>query len=216
LLFALISTRHEYDALFSIYVPIGSGVFVIIVLVVLFAVLRYRGRPLDAVGRWSENNPLEISYALLLACIAAFLLYLTYHYEHRIDTVAQRQRPALTINVTSAKWEWEFQYPTSRITHYSGTVQRQPLVIPVDEPIRFNLQALDVIHAFWVPNLEYKHDIIPGFITHVTLTFTDVGLFRGQCAQFCGLRHADMVFNVRVLPAARFAAWERSGGRMPL
>jgi cytochrome c oxidase subunit 2 len=214
LLSALISTRHEYDALFSIYVPIGCAVFVIIVLVVLFAVVRYRGRPLDAVARWSENNPLEISYALLLTCVAGFLLYLTYHYEHRVDTVAQRERPALTINVIAAKWEWEFIYPGSHIEHYSGTVLREPLVVPADEAIRFNLQALDVIHGFWVPNLNFKHDIIPGSPTHLTLTFTDLGLFRAQCSQFCGLRHADMVFNVRVLPAAQFAAWQRSGGRM--
>lgn len=215
-LLALITTRREYDSLFSVYVPIGAGVFVVICLVIGFALLRYRARPGRVSSDRHENNPLEASYAGLLALTAAFLLYLTFHYEHRVDTVSQRQHPVTTIDVTSAKWEWEFSYPAAGINHYSGTVLRQPLVVPAGEPVRFSMRALDVIHAFWVPYLQYKHDIIPGQVLHLILVFPNTGLYRAQCAQFCGLRHADMVFNVRVLPPARFAAWERSHGRLPL
>ncbi len=69
------------------------------------------------------------------------------------------------------------------------------------------------MHSFWVPEAEFKHDLFPGNVQHATLTFTRTGLFPGQCAEFCGLRHADMVFNVRVLTPAAFAAWARSKGR---
>jgi cytochrome c oxidase subunit 2 len=213
---ALITTRHEYDALFSIYVPIGGGIFVLILLAVIVLSIRYRARPGRVADGPVENNPLEISYAAVIALVVAFLLYLTFHYEHNVDTVSQRQQPVATINVTSAKWEWEFSYPGAGINHFSGTVLRQPLVVPAGEPVRFNLRALDVIHAFWVPYLEYKHDIIPGSVLHLTLVFPNLGLYRGQCAQYCGLRHADMVFNVRVLTPARYAAWIRSHGRMSL
>ena len=216
---ALITTRHEYDALFSIYVPIGAGIFGLILLAVIVALIRYRARPArprHAAGGRSENNPLEISYAGLIALVVAFLLYLTFHYEHNVDTVSQRQSPVATINVTSAKWEWEFSYPGYGITHYSGTVLRQPLVVPAGEPVRFRLRALDVIHAFWVPYLDYKHDIIPGALLRLTLVFPDRGLYRAQCAQYCGLRHADMVFNVRVVSPARFFAWAHSHGRLAL
>ncbi|MHB1569910.1 MAG: cytochrome c oxidase subunit II, partial [Solirubrobacteraceae bacterium] len=177
------------------------------------AVLRYRRRPADQAARWHENNPVEGTYTVLLACIVAFLLYLTFTAEHRVDTVANQERPSLVVDVTAAKWEWAFRYPQYGITHLSGTVHRQPLVVPANEAIRFNLTSLDVIHAFWIPQLEYKHQLIPGMTQHETLTFTQQGLFQGQCAVFCGLLHSEMVFNVRVLSPSAFAVWARSKGR---
>ena len=65
--------------------------------------------------------------------------------------MANQQHPAVTINVTGAKWEWQFSYPAYGFSVRSGTVGRQPLVVPVGEAIRFNLRTLDVIHAFWIP-----------------------------------------------------------------
>jgi cytochrome c oxidase subunit II len=211
---ALISTRHEYNALFAIYVPIAAGVFAVIVVVILGAVLRFRRRDPSAVSRRSEHNPLEAGYAALLTATVAFLLYLTFTAEHRVDTVSLRQTPAVTVNVIGAKWEWEFRYPRYRIVQRSGTVGGQPLVLPANRPIRFNLSSQDVIHAFWVPETRFKRDLIPGRTQVVVLSFTRTGLFRGQCAEFCGLRHSEMVFNVRVLAPAQFARWAASGGRL--
>ncbi|MGZ4254703.1 MAG: hypothetical protein ACXVR2_15790 [Solirubrobacteraceae bacterium] len=79
--------------------------------------------------------------------------------------------------------------------------------------MRFNLSTTDVIHAFWVPEVRFKRDLIPGATQSVTLVFPDAGTFQGQCAEFCGLRHADMVFIVRAVAPATFAAWARSGGK---
>jgi len=208
---ALISTRHEYESLLAIYVPIAAGVFVIVVVAVLASVLRYRRRVTPA--RWSENNALEGAYAGLLTLTVAFLLYLTFSAEHRVDTVSARERPSLTVNVTAAKWEWEFTYPHYGIVQRSGDVGRQPLVLPVNQAIRLNLASQDVIHAFWVPELDFKRDAIPGTVQSVTLTFTNTGLFQGQCAEFCGLRHSEMVFNVRVVSPGAFASWARSRRR---
>ena len=213
---ALVSTRQQYDHLFHIYLPIAIGVFAFIVLVTLLAILIFRRRPRERAARWHENNPLEGSYAVLLACTAAFLLYLTFTAEHHVDTVSLRQTPAVTVNVIGAKWEWEFRYPRYRIVQRSGTVGRQPLIVPVNRPIRFNLSSQDVIHAFWVPETRFKRDLIPGRTQEVVLSFTRTGLFRGQCAEFCGLRHSEMVFNVRVLAGAQFARWATSGGRVGL
>ncbi len=213
---ALVDTRHEYQHLFSIYVPIAIGVFVLIVVVALGAVLIYRRRPAERAARWHENNRLEGSYAVLLTLTVAFLLYLTFTAEHRVDTVANEQRPAVSVDVIGAKWEWTFVYPAYRITQHSGTVGREPLVVPVNAPVRFHITSADVIHAFWIPHLDYKHDAIPGSTQLATLTFTRTGLFQGECAEFCGLRHSDMLFNVRVVPAARFRAWARSGGKAPV
>lgn len=210
---ALVDTRQEYRHLFSIYVPIAIGVFAVIVVAVSFALVRYRRRdPADA-ARFSEHNPLEGAYALVLTLTAAFLLYLTFTAEHHVDTVAGRERPALTVAVVGAKWEWTFEYPGYGITRRSGTVGHQALVLPTGEAIRFRLSSADVIHAFWIPHTDYKHDAIPGSTQVFTLTFPAPGVFAGACAEFCGLRHADMLFSVHAVSPAAFAVWAASGGR---
>jgi cytochrome c oxidase subunit 2 len=198
---------------FSIYVPIALGVFAVIALVVLFAVLRYRRRAPGEAARWHENNAAEGTYAVVLVLTIAFLLWLTFSAEHRVDTVANRQKPSLTINVTGTKWEWTFYYPAYRITIRSGTTGDNAFVVPTNEPIRFTLTSQDVIHAFWIPELDYKHDLIPGRTQAQTLTFPHAGHFGAQCAEFCGLRHADMVFKVVAVNPSQFQAWARGGGK---
>lgn len=210
---ALIDTRREYNHLAGIYIPIAIAVFAVVVLATALAVLVYRRRAPAQAARWHEHNPLEGAYAVALAFVVAFLLSLTFAAEHRVDTVAARERPSVTIDVTGSKWQWTFYYPAYGITARSGTVGGQPLVVPVGEAIRFNLESLDVIHAFWVPELEYKRDLIPGATESVTLMFDHAGFLQGQCAEFCGLRHADMVFTVRALAPAGFATWAKAGGR---
>ena len=202
---ALISTRNEYDSLATTYLTIAAVVFVIVVAAIVGAVLRYRhGRE---PSRRSESNLLEASYALFLAAIAGALIYLSLSAEHKVDTVANRERPSLTVDVTAAQWEWSFSYPTYGITAHSGVVGFQPLVVPADRAIRFELRSQDVIHSMWIPELEFKRDLIPGYTEHVTLTFTHTGTFSGQCAEFCGLYHPEMIFRVHVVTPSTFQGW---------
>jgi cytochrome c oxidase subunit II len=212
----LVDTRHEYYRVFDIYVPIAIGVFAVIALTSLFLVIRNRRRAPEHASRRSNNEPLEGTYALFLACVVAFLLYLTYSAEHRTDTVASRERPSLTVRVVASKWEWRFVYPAWHITVNSGVLGEGTLVVPTGEAVRFTLTSVDVIHAFWIPEVRYKHDLTPGSTQSATLDFSVPGVFQGQCAEFCGLRHADMVFRVRAVSPARFRAWARSGGRAAL
>ncbi|HET9123408.1 MAG TPA: cytochrome c oxidase subunit II [Solirubrobacteraceae bacterium] len=203
---ALVSTRRVFNYLASIYLPIAIGVFALFAVLIIFFTVRgcFRTTP----GGPTDNNVLEGSYAVLLACVAAFLLYLTLTAEHKVDTVANQEKPSLVVDVTAAKWVWEFHYPADNITGRSGyKVGLQPLVVPEDRAIRFNLSSQDVIHAIWIPQLEFKRQIIPGGAEHVTLTFTRTGLFQGQCAVFCGLHHPEMIFGVRVLAPAAFQRW---------
>ena len=74
----------------------------------------------------------------------------------------------VVVDVVGAKWEWHFNYPAYGINRYSGTVGRETLVVPTNEAVRFRLISRDVIHEFWVPELRYKHDLIPGFPQSVT------------------------------------------------
>jgi cytochrome c oxidase subunit 2 len=212
---ALVSTRGEYNRVASVYLPIAIGVFVLIALVVLVVVLIFRRRPPERAARWHEHNPIEGTYAVLLACTAAFLLYLTFSAEHQTDTVANRQHPAVVINVIASKWEWTFTYPAYGFSVRSGTVGRQPLVVPAGQPVRFNLSSLDVIHSFWIPAIRYKHDAIPGSTQRITVSFGR-GRFPGQCAEYCGLRHSDMLFTAYAVSPAAFATWARGKGRRPV
>jgi cytochrome c oxidase subunit II len=203
----LVKTSQQYAHVFGIYVPIAIGVFGLIFLLTIGAVLVYRRRPPSQAARWHEHNPLEAGYAVLLACVVAFLLYVTFTAEHQVDAVARGEHPVLTVNVYGSRWEWHFQYPGYGIDRYSGTVGREQLVVPAREPVAYRLISLDVIHQFWVPELKYKHDLIPGAAPVEILTFARPGDFQGHCGELCGLYHTRMVFSVRALPPAQFQAW---------
>ena len=205
----LIYTRKEFEYVFNIYVPIALGVFGAIVLLVLGCVLVFRRRPVERAARFYENTPVESAYALLLLLVVVFLLYITFKAEHQVDTVANAQRPWLVVNVYGAKWEWRFSYPAYGINRYSGTIDHETLVVPVNEPIRFRLISEDVIHEFWVPEVRFKHDLIPGSVQEITLSFEKRGSFPGQCAEFCGLYHSRMTFTTVAVSRSAFTAWTR-------
>ena len=122
--------------------------------------------------------------------------------------MSAQERPSLTVDVTGAQVGVDRSLPDVRDHGVrSGTVGRQALVVPTGEAIRFNLSSVDVIHSFWIPELDFKRDAIPGATESVTLSFARAGVFPGQCAEFCGLRHADMVFTVHAVSPAQFRAW---------
>jgi cytochrome c oxidase subunit 2 len=200
----LVSTRHEYNQLFDVYVPIALAVFVIVAGTILVTVLRYRRRPLDEAGGRSEAPVAELLYVLGLAGIVALLVSLTFSSEAKVDRVSAR--PGLRVNVTASKWKWRFSYPDYGISIVSADLRPSTLYVPTDETVRFRLVSLDVIHSFYVPALRFKRDAFPGKATTFDLVF-DRPRFMGQCAEFCGLYHADMRFSVEVMPAAEFRSW---------
>lgn len=212
---ALVSTHSQYDHLFSIYVPIGVGILAFIALGMPIVAMIYRRRPPVRAARWHEAHLVEGTYAVVLAAVAAFLLWQTFTVEHRVDTAANQERGGVTIDVVASRWEWTFTYPGYHITLHSGQVGSDLLIVPTNQPVHFHLSSVDVIHAFWIPGLDYKHDNIPGSVQDVTLTFTRPGDFPGQCAEFCGYGHSEMVFDARAVSGARFAAWAARRGQAP-
>lgn len=132
----------------------------------------------------------------------------------------------LTVLITASQWKWHYKYLESGISYYSNisTPQAQidnlepkdefyllevdnPLVLPTNKKIRFLVTADDVIHSWWVPDFAVKQDAIPGFINEAWARIPVVGVFRGQCAELCGLDHAYMPIVVDVRPEAEFDAW---------
>jgi cytochrome c oxidase subunit 2 len=111
----------------------------------------------------------------------------------------------LTVDVTGQLWWWDMSYRRGdkALPARSGNELR----LPAGEPVELVLRATDVIHSFWVPNLAGKTDMIPGRINHMVIQADRPGIYRGQCAEYCGTQHALMAFDVIVVPRDEFEAW---------
>jgi cytochrome c oxidase subunit II len=117
-------------------------------------------------------------------------------------------KPNLTVEVIGHKFWWEVRYPEH------GLRTANEIHIPVGGPVRVRLEAADVIHSFWVPQLHGKVDMIPGRTHELWFQADRPGEFRGQCAEFCGVQHALMAFLVVAEEEAAFDAWLQDQGRL--
>jgi cytochrome c oxidase subunit II len=203
----VVDTRHEYNQLFDVYVPIALGVFVLFAGAIVFAAIRYRRREGQAPRRRDDAPVAEFIYVIVLAGIVALLASLTFRTEAKVDRVSAT--PALQVNVTASKWKWRFAYPSYGFSLVSADVRPATLVVPTGQTVRFRMSSLDVIHSFYVPALRFKRDAFPEKATTFDLVF-DRPRFMGQCAEFCGLHHADMRFSVEAMPAAEFRSWAQA------
>ena len=179
-----------------------SVVVLVVVLVLLAAaIVRGRNRQDDIVKRpvpWGE--PFIVMAGVVIPSfilVAAFLVSL-----RDMNALSAPDAPdALTIEVVAHDWWWEVRYPES------GAVTANEIHIPVGEPVRIELTTNDVIHSFWVPRLHAKVDTVNGRVNEIWLEADEPGRYRGQCAEFCGLQHANMLFYVVAEHGAEFQAW---------
>ena len=111
----------------------------------------------------------------------------------------------LSITVTGNQWWWDVQYNAGDNSKMVRTANE--IHLPVGVPVRIYLKSNDVIHSFWVPSLAGKQDLIPGRDTDITVVPRKVGIYRGQCAEFCGAEHAKMALVVDVDSYRDFIKW---------
>src|ERR1051325_2711908 len=121
---------------------------------------------------------------------------------------ASHDDPALTVDVTGHQWWWQIEYPGALPKDRITTANE--LHVPVGRTVQIRLRAADVIHSFWVPNLNGKRDLIPGYVSTVWFRATTPGVYRGQCAEFCGLQHAKMALYVIAEDSASFERWKQT------
>jgi cytochrome c oxidase subunit II len=119
---------------------------------------------------------------------------------------------AITVDAVGHQWWWDFQYRD--ITPSDFVSSANELRIPVGVPVHIKAMSRDVNHSFWVPNLHGKRDLIPGMVTNFWIQADKAGVYRGQCAEFCGHQHANMAFVVVAEPMEKFQAWI-AGQRQP-
>ncbi|HZU89343.1 MAG TPA: cytochrome c oxidase subunit II, partial [Stellaceae bacterium] len=113
--------------------------------------------------------------------------------------------PALTIHVIGHQWWWEVRYDSRNTGR--GFETANEIHIPTGQPVRVELTSVDVIHSFWVPQLSGKMDLIPGQQNETWIEADRPGLYRGQCAEYCGLQHAHMALAVVAQPQQQFDGW---------
>ena len=144
--------------------------------------------------------------AVVILGVMAYNTYVSVDLEEPPTT------PTLTIRVRSNQWWWHVHYPDHDVT------TANEIHIPAGQSVMLRLTSDDVIHAFWVPELQGKRDMMPDHVGRLWLQADEPGTYRGQCAEFCGMQHAKMQFLVIAHEPAAFEAWleERQAPRPDL
>ncbi|MFM8861970.1 MAG: cytochrome c oxidase subunit II [Acidimicrobiia bacterium] len=190
---------------------IAAVVFVLVMVAALYIARRFRERdgedPEEFPNQLHGNTPLEIGWTILPALILAGIGVGT---VIGIIDLNKTEENAIKVEVAGQQWWWQYRYDIDDDGKFDGPrdiVTSTEMVIPVGRPIQLTTTSNDVIHSFWIPGLNGKRDAVPGMKSPWKLQADDVGWFRGQCTENCGLSHANMRMLVRAIPASDFSTW---------
>ena len=203
----------------SIVVVIGILVFGIM----FYSIYAHRRSKNPKPADFHESTAVEIVWTLIPVLI---LISLAVPATRTLIEIEDNSDPDLSILITGSQWKWHYQYLDSNIGFYSNLTTAQAerdnleskgtnyllevdnvLVLPTNKKVRFLTTADDVIHSWWIPDFAVKQDAIPGFINEAWTRVDEPGLYRGQCAEFCGKDHAFMPIVVEVQEEADFDQW---------
>ena len=196
---------------------ITGFIFVVVECVLIYVVIRFRIR---ADGTTSEppqvygSKPIEIAWTAAPAIIVFILALVTTRTLWQVDSVPMTARQgdgALFVTVIGHQWWWEYRYE-SYDGRKLGFITANELHVPVSNaeqprPVSLSLKSADVCHSFWIPRLAGKTDLIPGRTNYLGFQADKPGLFVGQCAEYCGTQHANMLLRVIVDSAEEFEHW---------
>ncbi len=194
-------SQRIYDLSWLMY-GLASAILVLVLALLAWALFRRRRGP----GPFSRRPGLGLGF-ILGGGVVLPLVVLSVLLGFTIRTLAASRQPqpgSLTIQVVGHEWWWEVRYPDQ------GFTTANEIHIPVGEDVNFQVSTIDVIHSFWVPNLAGKIDMIPGQTNEIVLHARKAGTYRGQCAEYCGLEHANMAFYVVAQDRSAFESWVRS------
>ena len=192
---------HEILHVYAIITWVTLGIALIVGLGLAWVLTRFRAQPGSATmpvqtrGHTWLEMAWTIGPALVLLGIAVPTIQVIFR------TQAAPPRDALEVTVRGYQWWWEFQYPSLQV------VTANELHVPAGRPVALTLEGPDVIHSFWVPQLGGKRDVVPGRQNRLTFTADTPGDYRGQCAEFCGVSHANMGLRIIVETQEAFTRW---------
>ncbi|MGH3664728.1 MAG: cytochrome c oxidase subunit II [Egibacteraceae bacterium] len=229
---------ESQDALWGMVFPIAVAVFILVQGLLLVALIRFRARRDDddrtLPKQVAGNTRLEVAWTIIPALILVAIAVPT---VRTIFDLAQKPADPLEVRVVGKQYWWEFEYTGEE---GKGVVTANELVVPADRDVYLTMVATGqqtfaggappaegeepqfdwtggVIHSFWVPSLAGKQDVVPGHERTMTINASEPGSYSGQCAEFCGLSHANMRFSVEAKTADEFSTWidEQTQGPSP-
>lgn len=191
-----------------------------------WCVVRYNAKANPIPAKFSHNTFIEIVWTLvpvlilMVIAIFSFRLLFEYHDTPKVD---------LTVKATGYQWYWGYEYPDQEISEITSTIMSEedvakaglpaslyklkasePLVVPVNKVVRVQVTAVDVIHAFALPAFGLKTDAVPGRLNETWFKAEKVGTYYGQCSELCGVDHAFMPIEIKVVTQPEFDAWVAS------
>jgi cytochrome c oxidase subunit 2 len=196
--------------LYIVLLILAGIVFVGVEGFILYAVVRYRRRPGDDAlpEQLHGNTAVEIVWTLIPTVIVFILFGFSMVALGQVE--ARAEEPGVTIQVDGFQWQWRFTYAEG-VSETGAPGDPATLAVPVGEPVRLVLSSEDVVHAFYVPEFLIKRDLVryadDAQDNEIEFTVTEAGTYAGQCAEFCGLSHAEMTFVVEAMPRADFDAY---------
>ena len=192
---------REIPHVYGIVTWVAIGIALVVGVALAWIIVRFRDQPgaSRVPAQTRGHTLLEISWTIAPALVLLAIAIPTIQVIFR--TQAAPPRDALEITVYGHQWWWEFRYPALQV------VTANELHVPAGRPVALTLQGPDVIHSFWVPRLGGKRDVIPGRLNRLTFTAETPGEYRGQCAEFCGVSHANMGMRVIVDAPDAFGCW---------
>ena len=215
-------SQDVYDLhmlIFWICVVIGIGVFG----VMFWSIYHHRKSRGAVAAQFHESTAVEIIWTIIPMAI---LIAMAVPATGTLVRMADARDAELTIKVTGYQWRWQYDYLDQEVSFFStlSTPQAQirntadkgehyllevdnPLVLPVGKKVRILTTAADVIHSWWVPDLGWKKDAIPGFINEAWTQIDKPGVYRGQCAELCGRDHGFMPVVVKAVSPEEFEQW---------
>jgi cytochrome c oxidase subunit 2 len=223
----------KHSAIFfhnAILMPIITAITVFVAVLLLIIVVRFNKKANPVPAKFSHNTALEVAWTLipvgilLFISIFSFKLLFAYH---------DMPKPDLTIKATGYQWYWGYTYPDQKIEEITSVMLSEAdakkadvpyrlaadnsLVVPVGKVVRVLVTGSDVIHNFAMPAFGLKTDAIPGRINETWFKAEKTGMFYGQCSELCGVDHAFMPIQIKVVTQPEFDAWvvEKTGGNKP-
>jgi cytochrome c oxidase subunit II len=199
--------RAAHDA-YNVFLIAAVVVFGVVAIWLLWSVVAYRRRDDELPKQTHGNAKLELLWTGIPLALVLFLFVVTVRAQH---IVLSDPPSRVTIDVTAFQWSWQFDYEGSDMQVVGGPGHVPEMVVPVGVPIHLKLRSSDVVHSFYVPRALFKRQAIPGITNEFDMNFQRVGIYHGQCAQFCGLAHDQMLFRVKVVSQDQFDRFLTSG-----
>ncbi len=194
------------------------AIVVLVTALVVYVAWRFRASRNPVPARWTHNSKLEIAWTTIPVLILVAIAFPSFDLLYYMDRTKQAD---MTLKVTGHQWYWSYEYPDHNVGFDAFMVDEaelepgqlrllttdNPVVLPVGVPIRIQLTANDVIHAWAVPALGIKTDNVPGRLNETWVQIDHPGTYYGQCSELCGVNHGFMPIMIEAVPKEQFQVW---------